>query len=230
MTRLSLLPSLQIRACLLAAAAVSIPAQAQVGATLDLGTTGVGAHLVLPLSPGLNGRLGINYFKHDFEKRSGQVEYDLDGKLQTVDALLDWYPRAGGTFRVTAGVLYNDTRFDATASPDLLGSFSLNGTRYNAADVGLLVGKVDFRKAAPYLGVGWGNALNSERGWSFGGDLGVFYQGSARVSLRSEGCIVASALCERLARDVAVEQARLADDASDYKVYPVVRASLSYRF
>jgi hypothetical protein len=225
MTRLSLLP-----ACLLAAASVSLPVHAQVGATLDLGSTGVGAHLVLPLSPGLNGRLGINYFKHDFEKRSGQVEYDLDGKLQTVDALLDWYPRAGGNFRVTAGVLYNDTRFDATASPDQLGSFSLNGARYSAADVGLLVGKVDFRKAAPYLGIGWGNALNSERGWRFGGDLGVFYQGSARVSLRSERCALAAALCERLARDVAAEQARLADDASDYKVYPVARASLSYRF
>lgn len=219
-------------ACLCAAACAftAIPAQAQVGATLDLGTTGVGAHLVLPISPGLNGRLGLNYFKHDFDKRSGQVEYDLDGKLQTVDALLDWYPRPGGNFRVTAGVLYNDTRFDATASPDQLGSFSLNGTRYSAADVGLLRGKVDFRKAAPYLGIGWGNALNSERGWSLGGDLGVFYQGSARVSLRSEGCQVATALCERLARDVAAEEARLADDASDFKVYPVVRAALSYRF
>jgi len=228
---MSRLPLLLSGACLLAAGTfTTTSAQAQVGATLDLGTTGVGAHLVLPISPGLNGRVGLNYFKHDFTKRSGQVEYDLDGKLQTVDALLDWYPRAGGNFRVTAGVLYNDTRFDATAAPDQLGSFSLNGTRYSAADVGLLRGKVDFRKAAPYLGIGWGNALNSERGWSFGGDLGVFYQGSARVSLRSEGCVVATVLCERLARDVAAEEARLADDASDYKVYPVLRAAVSYRF
>jgi hypothetical protein len=222
MNRLPLLAG----ACLLAAGA----AQAQVGATLDLGTTGVGAHLVLPLAPALNGRVGLNYFKHDFTKRSGQVDYDLDGKLQTVDALLDWYPKAGSNFRLTGGVLYNNTRFDATASPDQLGSFSLNGTRYSAADVGVLVGKVDFRKAAPYVGIGWGNALNRERGWSFGGDLGVFYQGSARVSLRSVNCTVLSALCQRLAQDVAAEEARLADEASDYKVYPVLRASLSYRF
>lgn len=213
-------------ACLLAAGA----AQAQVGATLDLGTTGAGAHLVLPVAPNLNGRLGVNYFKHDFTERSGVLEYDLDGKLQTVDALLDWTPRADSNFRLTAGVLYNNSRFDATAAPDGLGTFRLNGTPYSAADVGFLVGKVDFRKAAPYLGIGWGNALNSERGWSFGADLGVFHQGSARVSLRSERCVALSALCERLARDVAVEQARLADDASDYKIYPVLRASLSYRF
>lgn len=219
-------PLLLSAACLLAAGA----AQAQVGATLDLGTTGVGAHLVLPIAPGLNGRLGVNYFKHDFTKRAGLVDYDLDGKLQTVDALLDWYPRAGSHFRLTGGVLYNDTRFDALARPDQLGIFRLNGVQYSGTDVGVLVGKVDFRKAAPYLGIGWGNAFNTERGWNIGGDLGVFYQGSARVSLRSERCTVASALCERLARDVAAEQARLADDASDYKFYPVLRASLSYRF
>lgn len=205
-------------------------AQAQVGASLDLGTTGVGAHLAFGFSPSLNGRLGVNYFKHDFTKRSGRIEYDLDGKLQTVDALLDWYPRAGSSFRITGGVFYNDTRFDALATPDLNGTFTLNGRPYTAADVGVLVGKVDFRKAAPYIGIGWGNALATERGWSFGGDLGAFYQGKARVSLRSVNCTVQTALCNQLAGDVAVEEARLADEASDYKVYPVLRASLSYRF
>lgn len=205
-------------------------AQAQVGVSLDAGTTGVGAHLVYGFTPSLNGRLGVNYFKHDFTKRSGQIEYDLDGKLQTVDALLDWYPRAGSSFRITGGVFYNDTRFDALATPDLNGVFRLNGRQYTAADVGVLVGKVDFRKAAPYIGIGWGNPLSTERGWSFGGDLGAFYQGKARVSLRSVNCTVQSELCNRLASDVAVEEARLADEASDYKVYPVLRASLSYRF
>ena len=205
-------------------------AQAQVGASLDLGTTGVGAHLAYGFTPSLNGRLGVNYFKHDFTKRSGRLEYDLDGKLQTVDALLDWYPRAGSSFRVTGGVFFNDSRFDALATPDLNGTFRLNERVYTAAEVGVLVGKVDFRKAAPYLGIGWGNALATERGWSFGGDLGAFYQGKARVSLRSVNCTVQSALCNQLAGDVAVEEARLADEASDYKVYPVLRASLSYRF
>ena len=215
-----------IAACLLASGA----AQAQVGATLDLGSTGVGAHLVMPIAANLNGRLGMNYFKHDFTQRSGQVEYELDGKLQTVDALLDWYPRAGQKFRVTGGVVYNGSRFDAVAEPGGPGGFTLNGTRYSAADVGILVGKVDFRKAAPYLGIGWGNVLTTERGWSFGGDLGAFYQGKAKVHLRSEKCGLLSALCQRLAQDVAAEQARLAGDVSDNKVYPVIRASLSYRF
>ena len=214
----------------LLAAAASATATAQVGATLDLGTTGVGAHLVLPLATNLNGRLGVNYFERDFTERSGQVDYQLDGKLQTVDALLDWYPRADSRLRLTAGLLYNGTRFDALAEPGGLGGFTLNDTRYSAADVGILVGKVDFRKVAPYLGIGWGNALATRRGWRFGGDLGVFHQGAARVSLRSVNCTVQSALCRRLAQDVAAEERRLAGDVSDYKLYPVLRASLGYAF
>lgn len=58
----------------------------------------------------------------------------------------------------------------------------------------------------------------------------MFHQGAARVNLRSVNCIVASPLCQRLAQDVAAEQERLAGDVSDYKVYPVIRAHLSYRF
>ena len=211
-------------------AAGAAQAQTQVGAGVDLGTTGAGAHLTFGLTPTLNARLGLNYFKYDFDKSTENVNYDLDGKLQTVNALLDWYPRAGSNFRLTGGVFYNDTRFDAVGTPSQSGTFRLNGTTYNAADVGQLVGKVDFRKAAPYLGIGWGNAFNVQRGWSFGADLGVFYQDEARVRLRSVNCTVQTVLCNRLAADVAGEEARLADEASDYKVYPVLRASLSYRF
>lgn len=222
-----------LRICLALAgllASGAAAAQSNIGAGVDLGTTGAGAHLTFGLAPSLNARLGLNYFKYDFDKSTENVDYDLDGKLQTVNALLDWYPRAGSNFRLTGGVFYNDTRFDAVGQPNQAGTFRLNGTTYNSADVGLLVGKVDFRKAAPYLGIGWGNPFTAQRGWSFGADLGVFYQDEARVSLRSVNCTVQSALCARLAGDVAAEERRLADEASDYKVYPVLRASLSYRF
>lgn len=215
---------------LLAAGAAQAQVPGRIGAGVDLGTTGAGAHLVFGLTPSLNARLGLNYFKYDFDKSTGNVNYDLDGKLQTYNALLDWYPRAGSNFRLTGGVFYNDTRFDAVGVPSQTGTFRLNGTTYSAADVGQLVGKVDFRKTAPYLGIGWGNALSAERGWSFGADLGVFYQDEARVRLRSVNCTVQTALCGRLAADVGAEEARLTDEASDYKVYPVLRASLSYRF
>jgi hypothetical protein len=221
-------PKALVAAAGLLAAASS---QAQVAVTADLGTTGAGAHLVVPMESNLNGRFGLNYMKHDFDKRSGMVDYNLKGKLETFDVLFDWYIRDNSAFHLTGGLVYNGTNFDAVAKPNSLGSFTLNGNSYTAADVGLLSGTVDFRKAAPYLGIGWGNPLklNGSR-WQFNSDLGTYYQGKANVHLVSIGCATSNTVCKAVATDVAAEAARLADDASSYKFYPVLRASLSYGF
>jgi hypothetical protein len=205
-------------------------AQAELAVTADLGTTGAGAHLVVPMETYLNGRFGINYFQHDFNKHSGQVNYELKGKLQTVDVLFDWFVRENSSFRVTGGLVYNGTTMDATGKPDLAGKFTLNGVTYSAADVGQLNGRVKFRKAAPYLGIGWGNPLAAGSRWRFNADLGAFYQGKGDVHLASIGCATSNKVCKALASDVKAEQLRLQEDISEYKFYPVLRASVSYSF
>ena len=216
----------------LAAFAAGSSAQAQVGAavTLDAGTTGLGVHLVVPMEPTLNGRFGVNYFKHDLDKRSGQVDYKLDGKLMTVDALFDWYMIPNSSFRLTGGLMYNGNRFDALGKPGADGKFTLNGKTYTAADVGTLRGEVRFRRAAPYLGIGWGNALSQNKRWNFQSDLGVYHQGKAQVKLGSWGCTTSAAVCKAMASDLDVEEQRLTEEVSDYKLYPVLRASVSYSF
>jgi hypothetical protein len=205
-------------------------AQAQVGITADLGSTGAGFHLVVPMETYLNGRFGVNGFQHDFDRTTNGVDYAIKGKLQTIDVLFDWYLREGSPFHVTGGLVYNGNRFDATAKGSQLGNFTLNGTTYTAADVGILSGRIDYRKAAPYLGIGWGNALSANGHWSFNTDLGAFFQGKPNVKLGSTGCTTSAAVCDALANDVAAERLRLADDVDALKVYPVLRASLNYRF
>jgi hypothetical protein len=207
-------------------------AQAQVGITADLGTTGAGFHLVVPMKSNLNGRFGANFLHHDFNKTSNQVDYAIKGKLQTFDVLFDWYVREGSPFHLTGGLVYNGNRFDATATANQLGKFTLNGSTYTPADVGILSGRIDYRKAAPYLGIGWGNALaaTTKAHWSFNADLGAFFQGSPNVALASVGCTASATICDALAKDVAAERLRLKDDIDSFKVYPVLRASLNYRF
>lgn len=205
-------------------------AQVKLAVTADIGTTGAGLHVVVPMETRLNGRFGMNYFKHDFDKRSGLVDYHLDGKLQTFDLLFDWYLRPEGDFRLTGGIMYNGSRFNATGKPSVDGVFTFNGVQYGGSDIGTLEGDVTFRRAAPYLGIGWGNALNPNKRWNFSADLGAFYQGKATVNLIPFGCVTSATICAQLARDVALEEVRLAGEASDYKVYPVLRASVSYRF
>jgi opacity protein-like surface antigen len=218
--------ALVLAAALLAAGA----AQAQVAVTADAGTTGAGVHLVVPMETYLNGRFGVNAFKHDMTKHSGLVDYDMKGKLQTADILFDWYLREGSLFHLTGGVVYNNNHFDAVGKASG-GQFTLNGHTYTAADVAQLNGEVEFRKAAPYLGIGWGNALaNTARHWQLSGELGTFFQGDPKVHLVSIGCAAANTVCKAIATDVAAEQLKLQGDLSGYRFYPVARVSLSYRF
>lgn len=222
--------SLKQIALLSSALLASTAASAQVGVTADLGSTGAGFHLVVPMESDLNGRFGVNAFNHDFSKTSSGVDYGVKGKLQTVDVLFDWYLRTGSNFRLTAGLVYNNNHFDARAKADPLGMFTINGNRYTAADVGILSGRVSYRKAAPYLGIGWGNALAQDSRWHLNADLGAFYQGNANVQLASIGCTTSQTVCKTLASDVAALRDSFGDDLNKYKFYPVARASLSYRF
>jgi hypothetical protein len=205
-------------------------AQAQVGITADLGTTGAGFHVVVPMESNLNGRFGANYFKHDFNKTSNMVDYAVQGKLQTFDVLFDWYLLDASPFHLTGGLVYNGNRANVTGKASQLGQFTLNGHTYTTADVGVLAGSVDYRKAAPYLGIGWGNALKGNSRLSFNADLGVFYQGNPNVKLGSWGCTTSKTVCDAVVADIAAERVSLKDDLDSFKLYPVLRASLNYRF
>ncbi|KLU38255.1 hypothetical protein AB595_04090 [Massilia sp. WF1] len=179
----------------------------------------------------LNGRFGANMFNHDFDRSTNGVDYAIKGKLRTFDVLFDWYVREGSPFHLTGGLVYNGNRFDASAQANQFGKLTLNGNTYTAADIGILKGRIDYRKAAPYLGIGWGNALVTNAGhWSFNADLGAFYQGNPNVDLGSYGCTVSKDTCDALFKDVAAERLRLKDDVSGFKLYPVARASLNYGF
>jgi hypothetical protein len=205
-------------------------ARAQVAVTADIGTTGVGGHLVVPVGAQLNARIGANYFSHKFDGGTDNIDYDIDGKLRTVDALLDWFPAAGSGFRLTAGVVYDGNKFDVTGKPSQ-GRYLINGVSYAATDVGILTGAVKFSKLAPYLGIGFGNAATAGRGWGFAADLGAFYAGKGDSRLNSVGCTAVAPVCQAIASNVAVEQSKLADQVSDIpKIYPVLRAGLTYAF
>jgi hypothetical protein len=210
--------------------ALSATAQAQVAVTLDGGTTGAGVHLVVPMETYLNGRFGANYFHYNTTRNSNGVDFDLKGKLQTYDVLFDWYLTSGSKFHLTGGIVYNGNKFNARANPNGVGSYSINGTTYTAADVGVLSGRIDYRKAAPYLGIGWGNALDDSGRFSVNSDLGVFYQGRPNVQLASIGCTTSTAICTALAKDVAAERLTLQNDTDKLKLYPVLRVAIGYRF
>ncbi|MGJ9419565.1 hypothetical protein ACHAC9_17655 [Massilia sp. CMS3.1] len=219
----------KIVSILLVTLAAASTAQArEIATTVDLGTTGLGLHLSTPVAPNLNARVGLNFASYSYDGNTSDVEYDFKLKLATVDALLDYHPW-GSAFRVSGGLVYNGNSIDANAKPNANGTYTINGRTYSSAMVGDLSGKIDFRKTAPYLGIGWGNAV-AAAGWGFGMDLGVAFQGSPKTSLASRGCTAPAPVCAQVANDVAAENAKLADEVKDFKLYPVIRVGVSYRF
>ncbi len=196
----------------------------------EVGTTGIGFHASIPLKPDLNLRLGMGYLGYGYSGKTDSMKYDLSLKARTYDALLDWYPQEKSSFRVTAGLAYNGSKIDVGARPDAAGQYTLQGNTYDAASVGRLSGQADFGKVAPYLGIGWGRPMDDDKGWSFSTDIGVRIQGSPRTTLDSSGCTATAAVCNRFAADVARENAALRDEMGKFRLYPVLRIGVNYRF
>lgn len=200
------------------------------GVSMEAGTTGAGAHLILPLiDDTLNTRLGANIFHFNMDGSTSDMDYQFTLKLQTVDVLLDYYPFAG-RFRLTAGAVMNRNKIEAQAKTNSHASYTVNGHTYQASDIGSVDGRVTFNRVAPYAGIGWGNAVAKNKGFGLTSDIGVMYQGSAKTRLSNSDCRLSSASCAQLQQDIAAENAKLQDEVKSFKLYPVIRVGLTYQF
>ncbi len=201
-----------------------LQAQAVVGVTAKVGTTGLGADLTVPLiSNWLNLRTGYNFGEIRPSTTQAGINYKSDVHLESVPLLLDLHPFHGG-FRITGGVYYNKNEADLFSTVD-------------ASDVGLGMGigtttlnaHVSWsNEFAPYLGIGWGNAADDNTldlpiAIGFSLDIGAFYQGSPDVLLTESAGLVPPI-------DLAIEQQNLEDSLSDFKFYPVITVGIHIRF
>ena len=197
--------------------------------SVSAGTTGFALHVATPLNDRLSLRLGASLLDHDKSEQTRSVEYDFQLKLRTIDMLLDYYPAAHG-FRLTGGLMFNGNQIDAAGLPNASGSYVINNRHYSASEAGRLDGRIDFRNLAPYLGIGWGKAPQAEKGWGVALDVGAMLQGRPRVALATSGCSLPQPMCAHLAEDISVERASLSDKVDNFRVYPVIRAGVTYRF
>ena len=159
--------------------------RADVGLTLKAGTLGAGADLTFPLGTEVNLRIGGNYFQYNYNNKYSDVNYNAKLKLGPGLATLDWLP----VFRPvpsSGGALINGNELDLTGQLTG-GSYNINGDAYTAAQVGVLTGKVALASAAPYAGIGWGNALRKNGHWSVALDLGAAFQGDPKLTYASTG-------------------------------------------
>ena len=135
-----------------------------------------------------------------------------------------------GSFHLSAGLFHNGNKVTSVAKAENNDSYSINGNTYSTSEVGSIYGSIDFRSAAPYLGLGWGNPIGKEKGWGFTSDLGVVFQGAPSSTLTNSGCVASAAICAQFYNDLNEENLNLEQKLSNFKYYPLLRIGVSYSF
>ncbi|GAA5177555.1 hypothetical protein GCM10025771_14910 [Niveibacterium umoris] len=217
-----------IRIALLAVGVAAATQAQAVGVGVRAGTNGIGGDIGFSVAPTLLARVGYSYLNYSNSIEQTDVKYDGKLKLSNASALLDWSPL--GPFRITGGFIFNNNKIDVTGTPTG-GSYTLNGHVYPASAVGSVAGEVTVgNKAAPYLGIGYGNVATT--GVNFYFDLGVMFQGSPKTSLNATcgSAIVGTPACTQLQQDTAAEQAKLSDELKRFQYYPVANIGITVGF
>ena len=197
-------------------AAATVPAFASdVAIGVKGGTQGLGLELTKGISDSLNIRFDVNGFTYDADETYDGNAYNLDLDLSMYGAHVDWHPMRGG-FYVTAGIYGNGSELTGQT----VGDITINGIPYPGVTLGA---QVDFDSTAPYVGIGFGNAVSADKRLGFNLNVGVIYTGSPQVALSDSSNTIPPA-------DLRAEEQKLQEEIDDFEYYPVVSVGMSYRF
>lgn len=202
------------RVMVFAAALLCAGAAQAAGIGVRAGTTGIGADVAWNIAPTIDARVGYSGLKWGYDVNTSNASYNGDLHLSNLNALVDFHP-LGPIFRLTGGVIFNDNKYQATGHPNgIPGSFSAT------VEPG--------HRAAPYLGIGWGNVAGA--GVNFYADLGVMFMGSPKATLNADCTNLSAGQCSTLQSQIAAEQANLEDQLKRLKAYPVLSIGLTIGF
>jgi hypothetical protein len=204
--------------------------------TPEVSTLGLGASVTRSITPNLNAKIGFNAFSvGGTEIKETDVTYKADLNLLNISTSVDYHPWKNSGFRVSGGLVFQDNKVEATAKPE--GSeikIGDNGTGYDIKELGSLKAKISFPNSpAPYLGIGWGNAVRPGQRWGFSVNLGAMFVGSPKVSLTPDFGTLApegSPIRKEIKISVDSEEKKLEKDLNWLSVYPVFSLGVSYQF
>jgi len=195
-------------------------------------TRGLGADIVVKATDKLNFRAGVKAFSFSRDDTASGIDYQMKAKLLSGGAYLDWHP-SGKSFRVSVGGVINGNEVTAVNKPAQ--SFNVGAHTYLASEIGELNGTLKTNKFAPYLGIGWGNAVSGDKRVKLLFDLGVMYHGTPDATLEAnlptDSPLRSNpVLHDQFMADLEQERSDFQDDANSYKFYPVISVGLAIRF
>ncbi|MEW6764285.1 MAG: hypothetical protein AB1344_00680 [Pseudomonadota bacterium] len=212
-------------------AASTSPAMAgDIAAGLVAGTAGFGAEVTYGVAKDFNLRGTLRGLDYDYDFTEDNIDYEGNLKLRNGGVTVDWFPFSG-SFRLSAGAMYNGNEVKAKAKPNTLpATYTINDVDY-VID-GQVDASIDWRKFAPYVGIGWGNAVGKGSNWSVSFDLGVMFTGEPNTDLTATGTVNGIPVEDdaQFQSDLAAERNNLNDEIKDAKFYPVIQLGLHYKF
>ena len=167
---------------------------------VTVGIDGLGAELVMPITPILQIRGGYSFlpFKYDrvvpFDSKDYKGDAIFTGNLWTGglgNAMLDLYTGRESSFRITAGAfigsgklvsLLIDTR-DILGPEDYTTAVGWRGATISTDKDGFGHADLVVPKVLPYLGIGFGRSVDPEKRVAFTFDLGAAYTGGIKFTL-----------------------------------------------
>lgn len=229
------------------AGAAAADAQTTVGVSVNATIlTGLGLSVGMPLGHDFNVRVAGNAFSRTHDVNESGADYVGKVKLFTVGVLADWQPFSGA-FRLTAGLVDNGNKITLDGKATSGSNYTVGDCQYTSdpTDPLALHGQTNFRRLAPYAGMGWGGNMNSAPGFYGTFDLGVIFSGAAKIGLAASGSATnadpaghpqCGAGTVQVASDpnfqaqLAKSQQDLNDKADNYKLWPAIGFGLGWRF
>lgn len=197
------------------------------GVTARLGTLGFGLDVAKSFTPQIDGRLGLNFGNIGFNRNDSGINYDSQLKFSSIQLFGDYYPFRSSSFRLTGGLIAQNNKFSVNSNPSSNGTYTIDGTQYQASNVGTLSGEYKYANSiAPYLGIGIGKSTNE--GLGFNADLGVMFAGAPQVTLNASNPAFNNNPTTRSQIDNQARQTE--NDLRGFNVYPVLSVGLSYGF
>jgi hypothetical protein len=200
-------------------------AEAQIGLAARASTLGLGVELSYRLNRNVGLRVGGNYLQFSRDATIENIDYHVTPHFESGAATLDLDP-FGGAFHLSGGLLLN--RNEGTMVARLNQNIEIGGTSYTPDQIGSLTGTVDFRKTAPYVGVG----LAGQGRIALLLDVGVGMTGTPRVDLIGQTPLTGAAKAQfdaNVAQELAQVRAEI-DGKSYLKFHPVVSVGVKIGF
>jgi len=195
------------------------------GIALKASTMGFGGDVALGINKSMDVRLGFDMmgsFSKNFNFKESGINYNATATFKTgsITALYDYY--IANSFFVAGGFGYN--LFNADVTGKAISNLVYGDIQIDKDKVGTFNYKINpGMKISPYLGIGFGRTLGTEKNFSFAFEIGTFYQGSPDITIKTTG------LLSPTSNPDLGKAKELESQISQYCLYPVLKISLSYR-